>query len=317
MLDVKNLHTEYYQGGRVAHAARGVSIHVPQGQAVALVGESGSGKSTVAQSVMRMIRPPVGNLREGIVSVNGIDVRLCTDRQMRQVLRNEIGFIPQDPTTALDPLYTIRSQIKEVLPEEDKRNADQVITELLESLGIVNAADRLGDYPHEFSGGMKQRVAIAIALAKRPSVLIADEPTTALDVTTQVGILRLLDRLRRERNLATLFITHNIRVARLLCQHVVVMYGGIVVESGPIEQVMAAPSHPYTRALLDASVLGDRPRQKLRAIPGNPPSLFAMPQGCPFSPRCANATDQCHEGLPSEVATEQGTRYTCWNPVAS
>ncbi|NYG59859.1 oligopeptide/dipeptide ABC transporter ATP-binding protein [Nocardioides daedukensis] len=284
---------------------------------MALVGESGSGKSTVAQSIMRMIRPPVGDLREGVVSVNGVDVRLCTDQQMRQVLRSEIGFIPQDPTTALDPLYTIRSQIKEVLPPEDKKNADRVITELLESLGIVNAADRLGDYPHEFSGGMKQRVAIAIALAKKPSVLIADEPTTALDVTTQIGILRLLDKLRRERSLATLFITHNIRVARLLCQHVVVMYGGIVVESGPIDQVMAAPSHPYTRALLDASVLGDHPRQKLRAIPGNPPSLFTMPKGCPFSPRCANATDQCHDGLPEETATERGTRYTCWNPVMS
>ncbi len=315
MLELKNLHTDYYQAGKVAHAVRGVTISVRPGEAVALVGESGSGKSTVVQSIMRMIRPPVGDIREGTVEVNGVDVTLCGEPEMRGVLRSEIGFIPQDPTTALDPLYTIRSQIREVLPEEDRADADEVIVGLLESLGIVDARRRLGDYPHEFSGGMRQRVAIAIALAKRPSVLIADEPTTALDVTTQVGILRLLDRLRRERNLATLFITHNIRVARLLCQHVVVMYGGVVVESGPIESVIARPRHPYTRALMDASVLGDTPRQRLRAIPGAPPSLAAMPSGCPFQPRCAGATADCSTDLPAPVSTAEGTTYQCWNPV--
>lgn len=317
MLTIDDLRTDYYQGGRTAHAARGVSIHVPQGTAVALVGESGSGKSTVALSSMRMVRPPVGDVVSGRIMVGDLDITTIGEKSMRKVLRSEIGFIPQDPTTALDPLYTVRSQIMEVLPPEDRDRADEVIVELLESLGIADAGRRLHDYPHQFSGGMRQRVAIAIALAKKPSVLIADEPTTALDVTTQMGILRLLDRLRRERNLATLFITHNMRVARLLCQHIVVMYGGIVVEDGPMEEVFAAPAHPYTRALLASSVIGDTPRKPLQAIPGSPPSLFAMPAGCPFEPRCSTSTAVCRESLPDPVTPVQGRTCRCHHPEVS
>ena len=171
---------------------------------------------------------------------------------MRKVLRHEIGYIPQDPTTALDPLYTVRTQIAEAHPGGSRRDVDRDIVALLERLGVLDAEPRLKSYPHEFSGGMRQRVAIAIALAKEPRLLIADEPTTALDVTTQVAILRLLDELRRERDLALLFVTHDLAVARLVCQDLAVMYAGLVVESGPIETVMAAPRHPYTRALLDA-----------------------------------------------------------------
>jgi oligopeptide transport system ATP-binding protein len=317
MLDIKGLHTDYYQGGRTAHAARGVSIHVPQGAAVALVGESGSGKSTVALSAMRMVRPPVGKIVGGSITVGDLDITTSSNKTMRQVLRSDIGFIPQDPTTALDPLFTIRSQILEVLPPEDKGDADNVIVELLESLGIVGARTRLHDYPHQFSGGMKQRVAIAIALAKKPAVLIADEPTTALDVTTQIGILRLLDQLRRERNLATLFITHNMRVARLLCQRVVVMYGGIVVESGSMDRVFSRPMHPYTKALLASSVIGDQPRRPLQSISGTPPSLFAVPPGCPFEPRCGSATSRCAESVPEPTTLSDGTTYICWNPEES
>src|SRR5215217_2220357 len=168
---------------------------------------------------------------------------------MRKVLRNDIGYVPQDPTTALDPLFTVRSQIAEAHPGGPRATVNQDIVQLLERLGVLDAERRLKSYPHEFSGGMRQRVAIAIALAKDPSLLIADEPTTALDVTTQLGILRLLDELRRERDLALLFVTHDLAVARLVCQDLAVMYGGLVVESGPIETIMAAPRHPYTRAL--------------------------------------------------------------------
>lgn len=316
MLEIKELSTSYFAGDGFVPAARGVTITVPKGSATALVGESGSGKSTVALSVMRMIRPPIGDIVDGEIWVSGHNVTRMSEKEMRDILRSEIGLIPQDPTTALDPLYKIQSQLFEAMPEVAKSDREDYAVELLESLGILDARKRLGDHPHQFSGGMRQRVAIAIALAKRPSVLIADEPTTALDVTTQIGILRLLDQLRQDGDMATLFITHDVRVARLVCQQIVVMYGGIVVESGPMGEVLDRPSHPYTRALLDSSSLDVGPRQRLRAIPGSPPSLLAMPPGCPFAPRCVNATDQCRE-MPPVTTRADGASYACWNPVAS
>ncbi|MEV6814196.1 ABC transporter ATP-binding protein [Micromonospora sp. NPDC051296] len=317
MLQITNLTTHYFLGGQAAAATRGVTLTLPKGSAMAIVGESGSGKSTVAMSVMRMIRPPIGDITEGEIRVGGTDVTRATPRQMREILRTLIGFVPQDPTTALDPLYTIRSQIVEAMPHVERARRDEVIVDLLTSLGIVNAAARLKEHPHQFSGGMRQRVAIAIALAKEPQLLIADEPTTALDVTTQIGILRLLDRLRRERHLTTMFITHNIRVARLVCQDVAVMYGGVVVESGPLTAVADNPSHPYTRALLDASSLDVGPRQRLRAISGSPPSLTSMPPGCPFAPRCPSATEICRQQMPATTKRPDGASYACWNPVNS
>ena len=217
---------------------------------------------------------------------------------MRKVLRHEIGYIPQDPTTALDPLYTVRTQIAEAHPGGSRADVDRDIIALLERLGVLDAAHRLKSYPHEFSGGMRQRVAIAIALAKEPRLLIADEPTTALDVTTQVAILRLLDELRRERDLALLFVTHDLAVARLVCQDLAVMYGGLVVESGPINEVMTSPRHPYTRALLDADSGHAEPLSRLRAIPGQPPPLTDLPPGCPFAPRCPLAEAACNDAIP-------------------
>ncbi|WP_432974499.1 ABC transporter ATP-binding protein [Dactylosporangium sp. CA-233914] len=317
MLQIKNLSTSYFQGGATVPAVRDVSMTIEKGRATALVGESGSGKSTVALSVMRMIRPPIGDIVDGEIHVNGRDVTRMSEKQMRSVLRSEIGLVPQDPTTALDPLFTIRSQIVEAMPHTDKGDRDDVIVRLLESLGIVNARDRLNEHPHQFSGGMRQRVAMAIALAKQPSVLIADEPTTALDVTTQIGILRLLDQLRKERDLATLFITHDVRVARLLCQSVVVMYAGVVVESGPTGTVFSNPHHPYTRALLEATSLDVGPRRKLLAIPGSPPSLASLPAGCPFAPRCPSAIDRCRAEMPPTVQAKHGSSFACWSPVVA
>ncbi|WP_208026151.1 ABC transporter ATP-binding protein [Amycolatopsis acidicola] len=314
MIRISDLHTDYQQAGNTLHATRGVRLTVPAGTAVAVVGESGSGKSTVAMSIMRMVRPPVGRIASGHITVDGTEVTVLDDKRMRAVLRHRIGYIPQDPSTALDPLYPIGTQIREVLPEEDRARGDDVLVELLESLGIENARARLGDYPHQFSGGMCQRVAIAVALARRPSVLIADEPTTALDVTTQLGILRLLDRLRAERGLAVLFITHNMRVARLLCQELVVMYGGTVVESGPMDRILERPRHPYTKALLGAGDWGARPGERLAAIPGSPPSLRSMPAGCPFEPRCHRSVPGCGTGLPALAASGPSTRVACLNP---
>jgi oligopeptide/dipeptide ABC transporter ATP-binding protein len=302
VLKIEGLRTDYYAGSGSVPAVRGIDLEVPGGSATALVGESGSGKSTAALSVMRLIRPPIGDVVAGRVELNGRDLLGLDAKGMRQALLHEIGYVPQDPTTALDPLFTIRTQISEVISgASSKRETDERIIALLERLGVADADRRLRSHPHEFSGGMRQRVAIAVALAKEPSLLIADEPTTALDVTTQLAILRLLDELRRERGLAVLFVTHDLAVARLVCQNVAVMYGGVIVESGPIAEVMTRPRHPYTRALLDADPGSAAPRTRLRAISGQPPALNNLPSGCPFAPRCPIAEPACEEALPEPV----------------
>jgi oligopeptide/dipeptide ABC transporter ATP-binding protein len=298
VLEIEDLHTIYYQGHNQVEAVRGIDLTVKSGSATALVGESGSGKSTAALSVMRLIKHPIGDVVRGRVRLDGRELLQLKAKDMRGVLRKDIGFVPQDPTTALDPLFTVRTQIAEAHTARTRAEIDLDVIRTLERLGVVDAKARLKSYPHEFSGGMRQRVAIAIALAKQPRLIIADEPTTALDVTTQVGILKLLDELRRERNLALLFVTHDLAVARLVCQNVAVMYGGLVVESGPIGSVLANPRHPYTRALLDADPGKAEPRSRLRAIPGQPPPLHDMPHGCPFAPRCPIAGPECLDAIP-------------------
>lgn len=314
MLSVRDLHVEYRQDGESFEVVRGVSLDIPSGSALALVGESGSGKSTLALSVMKLINPNIGSITGGEVWLEGDNLTAAGRTAMRRVLRHDIGFIPQDPTTALDPLFTIRSQVADVLPKAKRAVTNARIASLLESLGVVDAPRRLKSYPHEFSGGMRQRVAMAIALAKDPSLLIADEPTTALDVTTQLNFLRLLSRLRSERQLTTMFITHDLRVARLLCETVAVMYGGIVVESGRMKDVMAAPAHPYTRALVAITSVGKQSRTKLAALPGQPPSPCTLSSGCPFAARCERVEDRCLTALPGP--TQAGDRtYNCWNPV--
>jgi oligopeptide/dipeptide ABC transporter ATP-binding protein len=309
MLEVEDLQTDYYTGRGSVQAVRGVDFVVRSGSATALVGESGSGKSTAALSIMRLVQRPIGDVVGGRVLLDGRDLLALRPREMRNVLRNDIGYIPQDPVTALDPLFTVRTQIAEASARRPRQETDRSIVALLERLGVLDARRRLKSYPHEFSGGMRQRVAIAIALAKEPRLLIADEPTTALDVTTQVSILRLLDELRRERELALLFVTHDLAVARLVCQNLAVMYAGIVVEAGPIETVMSKPRHPYTRALLDADSGHAEPLSRLRAIPGQPPPLSDLPPGCPFAPRCPIAEDRCTDAIPPvEVFGEVAVR---------
>lgn len=316
MLAVEGLRAEYFQAGRPVEALRGVSLTIPEGASLALVGESGSGKSTVAMSVMGMLRPPVGRVTKGRIQLGPDMLDQATQKEMRSILRHRIGFIPQDPTTALDPLYTIGSQIAEVLPSGRRGETDARAADILGQLGVVNAAERLKSIPDEFSGGMRQRVAMAIALAKEPELLIADEPTTAVDVTTQLGILRLIDSLRSERKLTTLFITHDLRVARLVCQELAVMYAGKVVESGPLSTVMANPGHPYTRALMEATTLNVEPRTKLRVIPGQPPSIGALPQGCAFAPRCPLADDRCWTEGPPDGRWHEAV-VQCWKPGAA
>jgi peptide/nickel transport system ATP-binding protein len=301
-------------GGRRTRAVRKVSFDIPAGTTVGLVGESGSGKSTVALSVMRLIKPPIGEIEAGSIRLDGIDLLKLDKAKMRAVLHNDIGYIPQDPAAALDPLCTIGRHVDETL-SDTVRDADrrQAIIALLESLGVRHAASRLGSYPHEFSGGMKQRVAIATALARQPKLIVADEPTTALDVTTQLGILRLLDKLRTERNLAMLFVTHDLSVARMLCQQVVVMYAGTIVEKGPTNDVINHPRHPYTRALVAAIPRMDAaPRTKLRAIPGQQPPAGQFGGGCPFAPRCSHADSRCREEIPT-LEAYGSVSAACWH----
>ncbi len=314
MLSIKNLRISYLHDGRRSVAVHGIDLEVPTGSAVALVGESGSGKTTVALGAMRLIGPPTGLIESGSIRLAGVDLLNLGRSAMRRVLHEDIGYIPQDPSAALDPLCTIGRHVDETLSADVPRHqrADATAT-LLESLGVSDARRRLGSYPHEFSGGMKQRVAIATALARKPKLIIADEPTTALDVTTQLGILRLIDALRRERGLSLLFVTHDLSVARFLCQHVVVMYAGEVVERGPIEEVIERPRHPYTRALVGAIPhISDAPRTRLRAIPGQPQSAAEVGSGCPFAPRCPLAEAKCLTENPRLRRFDE-VEVACWN----
>jgi peptide/nickel transport system ATP-binding protein len=313
MLEIRNLQAEYTVGESQVVALRDVDLDVPTGTAVALVGESGCGKSTLVLSVLGLITPPIGRVESGNIRLDGVELTELNKAQMRRVLHEAIGYIPQDPTAALDPLCSIGRHVDETLSISVPRaRRPAAIASLLESLGIANAAARLRHYPHEFSGGMKQRVAIATALAREPKLLIADEPTTALDVSTQLGILRLIDRLRRERNLSLLYVTHDLSVARLLCQEVLVMYAGTVVEKGPIDEVMGNPRHPYTRALVGAIPRRSAPRTRLRAIPGQPPLLTEILPGCPFAPRCPLADSQCRQQRP-KLEVKDGIPVACWH----
>jgi oligopeptide/dipeptide ABC transporter ATP-binding protein len=313
VLDIRNLEVAYLRGNTRSVAVRGVDLQVPAGGAVALVGESGSGKSTVALSAMRLIHPPVGRIEAGSIRFNGTELLELDAKRMRRVLHEDIGYIPQDPMSALDPLCTIGKHVDETLtnrvPRTERRHE---IASLLESLGVAKAAERLGSYPHEFSGGMNQRVVIATALAREPQLLIADEPTTALDVTTQLGILRLIDQRRRERNLALLFVTHDLSVARRLCQDVVVMYAGQIVEKGPIDVVMENPRHPYTRALVGAVPQVMAARSRMRAIPGQPPTPAEVAAGCPFAPRCPLVQSRCREVNPT-LERHGMVEVACWS----
>jgi len=311
LLEVDGLRVSYLRGGDPLPVLHGVSFSIAEGGSLALVGESGSGKSTVALALMGLIRRPIGEVNEARITLSGREVQTLDEGSLRQMRRHEIGYVPQDPTTALDPLFTIGSQVAEAMPPMSRSQRREAIAELLASLGVDRARERLKSYPHEFSGGMRQRVAIAIALAKQPSLIIADEPTTALDATTQVGILRLLLRLRRERGLSTLFITHDLAVARKVCEHVAVMYAGSIVEMGPIADVMAMPAHPYTRALVELELVGVAPRSRLPAIKGSPPRPGQASTGCPFAPRCPLVDDRCRAESPPLVRRGESVAR-CW-----
>ena len=286
------------EGGRL-QAVDGVSFDLAAGEVLAIVGESGSGKSATAQTILGLTRSPNAEI-EGSVRLDGTELIDAGEGELRKVRGERIGMIFQDPMTSFNPVYRIGAQISEAIrahrPDVSKQEARGRAVELLDSVGIPDAERRVDDYPHEFSGGMRQRAMIAMALALEPEVLIADEPTTALDVTIQAQILRLLERLNRERNLATILITHDLGVVAEVADRVLVMYAGRVVEEGTLDEIFYDPQHPYTWGLLGSLTRIDRPRpQRLPQIGGAPPSLLSLPRGCSFRPRCPHEFGKCGE----------------------
>ncbi|MCB1407975.1 MAG: ATP-binding cassette domain-containing protein, partial [Rhodobacteraceae bacterium] len=313
LLQVENLTTAF--GAKLAYvdAVRDVSFSVGGGRVLGIVGESGSGKSVCARSILRLLRAP-GWVRQGRVLLEGRNLLDLPEAEMREIRGKDIAMVFQDPQSALNPVMRVGDQIVEALLVHGvpRYVARARALELLGQVGIPDVERTIDNYPHEFSGGMRQRVVIAIALANKPKLLIADEPTTALDVTIQAQILRLLVELRDQLGIAIIMITHDIGVVAELCDDVVVMYGGRLVESGPVGQVLTAPLHPYTVALLRAvpKLSGDDAR--LPAIPGQPPLPARLPNGCAFHPRCSVAQPVCQTRLPQMVQLEPGHSAACF-----
>jgi oligopeptide transport system ATP-binding protein len=303
LLEVRDLRTEFRTGAGVVRAVDGVSYSVEPGETVAVVGESGSGKSVGALSILRLIPSPPGRVVGGEVIFAGRDLMKLSDADMREVRGGEIGMVFQEPMTSLNPVLTIGRQITEMIEQHrgtDRAAAEKRAVELLGLVGIADAPRRLKQYPHQLSGGMRQRVMIAIALACDPKLIIADEPTTALDVTIQAQILELIQRLTHQLGVALIVITHNLGIVARYAQRVNVMYAGRIVESGPAAAIYHDPHHPYTMALLKSVPRLDRPRQaRLDPIDGQPPDLTRIGQGCSFRPRCRFAIDACAVAAPS------------------
>ncbi len=317
LLDVRNLHTEFRTGAGLVRAVDGVSYTVDPGETVAIVGESGSGKSVGAMSILRLIPDPPGRITEGQILFAGRDLLGLSAEEIRAVRGSEIGMVFQEPMTSLNPVLTIGRQITETLQQHrgaDRATADRRALELLALVGIADPERRLRQYPHQLSGGMRQRVMIAVALTCEPRLIIADEPTTALDVTIQAQILELMTGLTRRLNVALIIITHNLGVVARYARRVNVMYAGRLVESGPAAAVYHDPRHPYTMALLRSVPRLDRPRQaRLDPVEGQPPDLTQLDGGCAFRPRCRYAVDACAVSQPAlEQAGAAGHLSACF-----
>ncbi|MFZ9200401.1 MAG: ABC transporter ATP-binding protein, partial [Paracoccaceae bacterium] len=302
VLDVRGLKTVFRTRGGEIHAVNSVSFHLNRGEVLGVVGESGSGKSVTMMSLIGLLPSPPAEIRGGEVLLGDQDLLKIGAEDLRHVRGAKIGFVFQDPMTSLNPVFTVGMQIMEPLREHmgmDKTRAEARAVELLELVGIPDARSRLKSYPHQFSGGMRQRVMIAIALACNPDVLIADEPTTALDVTIQAQILELVKELRQKLGMAIIWITHDLGVIAAVADRVMVMYGGQVAEHGPVKEIFANPRHPYTRALLKTipSISGAR-EARLQVIEGQPPILNDAPTACPFRARCGHAMAICEAENP-------------------
>ena len=324
LIEVQGLKTRFFTQDGVVHAVNGISYHVDEGETLGIVGESGCGKSVSVLSVMRLIPTPPGKIVGGEVWFEGRDLLKVDQEEIRSVRGNKIAMIFQDPMTSLNPVLTIGQQVSEALQLHmgmNKEQAKQRSIELLEMVNIPQAADRIGDYPHQFSGGMRQRVMIAMALSCNPQLLIADEPTTALDVTIQAQIIDLVKKLRDEIGMSIVWITHDLGVVAGLADRVVVMYAGYIIESARCKEVYGDPRHPYTLGLLGSIPRLDDIKEKLTPIEGLPPDLIGGAQGCPFAPRCRFQKElelqRCLEEMPLLEPVGPGHRIACWVDVTS
>jgi oligopeptide/dipeptide ABC transporter ATP-binding protein len=316
LLEIEDLSTHYIsaQGSRVVRAVDQVSLRLDAGETLGIVGESGSGKSTLALSLLRVL-PPAARIVTGRILFEGEDLVAKSDPEMQQIRGKRIAMILQDPMASLNPLFTIGNQVAEpiqVHEGEPRSTAWERARALLRAVRIPSPETRVKQYPHEMSGGMRQRIVGAIGISCEPRLLIADEPTTSLDLTIQAQYLNLLRELQRAHGLALIFITHNLGIVAKMCDRLAVMYAGRLVEAGPVSRIFNAPAHPYTKALLNSIPRMSESDQRLVAIEGQPPDLSALPPGCAFAPRCPNVLARCREAAPPPFMPEAGRVARCW-----
>src|SRR5579862_3811056 len=316
LLELDRLSTHYVsaQGTRIVRAVDEVSLRLDAGETLGIVGESGSGKSTLALTLLRVL-PPAAHIVGGRMLLDGEDLVTKSEAEMREIRGKKIAMILQDPMASLNPLFTIGNQVAEPIRVHEgagRRTAWDRARALLKAVRIPSPETRVRQYPHEMSGGMRQRIVGAIGISCEPRLLIADEPTTSLDLTIQAQYLKLLHDLQQAHGLALIFITHNLGIVAKMCDQLAVMYAGRVVESGPVSRIFNAPAHPYTRALLNSIPRMGDPDQRLVAIEGQPPNLASLPPGCAFAPRCSAAMPRCSDAAPPPFAPEEGRIARCW-----
>lgn len=315
LLEVKNLKTHFYTEDGAVPAVNGVDFSLKPGQTLGIVGESGCGKSITSMSIMRLIPTPPGKIVDGEIIFDDKNILELSEAEMRKIRGNDIAMIFQEPMTSLNPVFTIGSQIMEAImlhQNMDKKAAREKCIEMLKLVGIPRADEVLDDYPHQFSGGMRQRAMIAMALSCNPKLLIADEPTTALDVTIQAQIIELMKELKEKLNTAIMLITHDLGVVAEMADHVIVMYAGRVVEEANVIDLFKDPKHPYTVGLMNSKPNLEGNAKRLEVIPGSVPNPLAMPQGCSFHPRCSHAMEICKKEVPNLESIGTGRKVRCW-----
>jgi oligopeptide/dipeptide ABC transporter ATP-binding protein len=318
LLEVQDLKTYFPRKGSVVKAVDGVSFHVDDNETLGLVGESGCGKTMSCLSILRLVPRP-GRIVSGKILLEGEDLLCKSDKEMRKVRGEKISMILQDPMTSLNPVFTVGDQIAESLSTHLKLKGTALmerVVEILRQVNISSPETRVADYPHQMSGGMKQRVVGAISISCRPRLLIADEPTTSLDVTIQAQYLELLRNLQRELGMSLIFITHDFGIVANMCDRVSVMYAGQIVENAPVRDIFYRPAHHYTASLLKAVPKLEAKIDKLISIPGQPPRLDRVPDGCRFAPRCERSQDKCQQDEPPLAPLEEGRDVKCWYPLS-
>jgi oligopeptide/dipeptide ABC transporter ATP-binding protein len=318
LLEIDDLHTVFDTGGGIIHAVEGVSFSIDHGETLGVVGESGCGKSASALSVMRLLQKPAGRIESGRILMEDKDLLSLSEREMRMIRGNRISMVFQEPMTSLNPVYTVRDQIMEPLllhQRMPRSEARKKAVEMLDAVGIPNAGARIGEYPHQFSGGQRQRIMIAMALACKPDLLIADEPTTALDVTVQAQILDLINELKSDFGSAVMLITHSLGVVAETAQRAIVMYAAKIAEEAPVSSLFKNPLHPYTKGLLASIPSMSEPVDKSRrlpVIPGMIPNPLNFPKGCRFNDRCGERMDKCHVEEPPLFDVGDRRKVRCW-----